>query len=172
MPSAGKPVWTAARKLQGNLVPLVVGLAVGVLVWLITARRGGPKPEIPVAALAPAIAGFVISAWASLNWFGLAGNAAMRRELGRRLSAEREGAVEKPWFVGFARPSSMSLLDAHEDVGFLIFHADELEFWGDRLRISVERAAIQRVRFMPSVHTAVWADGWPSRASLRASRSG
>ena len=95
--------------------------------------------------------------WLSLSLFGLWGNATMRRLLDARIKDQGER-----WFVGFASPKYTGLLDAHEDVGFLIFGKDVLTFAGDSRRVEILRDDVVRVRFRPNVHSVVGLGRWVS----------
>src|SRR5262249_16634940 len=53
-----------------------------------------------------------------------------------------------------------SVLDAHEDVGFLAFGPYELEFIGDTKRVRIVREQVTRVHFLPNVHTLVGLGRW------------
>ncbi|MFQ3587158.1 MAG: hypothetical protein SNJ76_05790 [Fimbriimonadaceae bacterium] len=93
---------------------------------------------------------------------GLYDNEAMRRESEARLAARGGDKPGERYFVGFARPSYTGLLDPHEDVGFLIVHADRLEFLGERHDLVVDRSRIESIRFRRSIHSWVGLGRWVS----------
>lgn len=93
--------------------------------------------------------------WFGISIFGFWGNATMRRALEARIKDKGER-----WFVGFASPKFAGVLDAHEDVGFLIFGKDSLLFAGDSLRVEMPKDSVVRVRFRPNVHTVVGLGRW------------
>jgi hypothetical protein len=78
----------------------------------------------------------------------------------RRLLEARIKEKEHRWFVGFASPKFTGVLDAHEDVGFLIFRKDALVFAGDSRRVEMPKEAVVRVVFRPNVHTIVGLGRW------------
>ena len=100
--------------------------------------------------------------WLALNLFGLLGNAFMRREIKRNLTARGINFNAPNFFVGFARPRFFSILDAHEDLGYLFLRDEEIEFVGEDHRISLPRNQIQGIRFRPNVHTWVGIGRWIS----------
>ena len=145
-------VWTTGRKWAGNLVPLLFWLPflAGGL-WIVARDR-----TVTPFAVSIMLAGTAVG-WIALSLFGLWGNASMRRLLDARTKEKGER-----WFVGFATPKYAGLLDAHEDVGFLIFGKDALLFAGDSRRVEIRRDEIVRVRFRPNVHTMVGLGRWVS----------
>lgn len=150
-------VWTTRIQVLGNLLPALFSVPFGILgVATFDASRGLAGWSLF------GLAAFPIVGWLCLNVFGLYGNDAMRQALARRLDRRRTPARAERYFVGVARPSYRSLLDPHEDVGFLILHADRLEFFGDRLSIEVARSDLRLVGFRPNPHTWVGVGRWIS----------
>jgi hypothetical protein len=150
-------VWTTRRKWLGNLIPALFylpPLAYGIF-WMTQ------KDEILGVGLVY-VAVSPVLAWIALNFFGLFENSRMRRELTRELRARESGLPDDALFVGFATPKYHGVLDAHEDVGFLIFGDSELEFRGERRSVQVPRREIALVRFRPNVHTLVGLGRWIS----------
>lgn len=146
----GTGVWTLGRKWAGNLVPLAFWLPF--FAWsLTTVVRDRTVTPVPVFIM---LAG-TVAAWVAMSLFGLWGNASMRRLLDARIKDQGERV-----FVGFASPKYTGLLDAHEDVGFLIFGKDALAFVGDSRRVEIFRDDVVRVRFRPNAHTVVGLGRW------------
>ena len=155
MPVMKRRAWTPYRKLMGNIVPGLFAfpcLAVGL--WMF-------RPESPFQ-LAPLIwvAAFPIVGWVALAYFGLFGNAQMRSEVGRSMDRQRGPQREERLFVGYARPEFRSILDAHEDVGFLIFGPEDLEYFGEAARWSLKKQQILAVGLKPNIHSLVGLGGW------------
>ena len=101
------------------------------------------------------IAAMPVVGWLGVNVFGLYQNEAMRGEMQRRIGQLEIDLGQSRTFVGFSRPGKGGLLDAHEDVGFLVVREGEIEFVGDTHRVMLPRSAVQRIRFRPNVHSLV-----------------
>jgi len=141
-------VWTVQRKLLGNVLPLLCGMpcAIGaVFAW----TRGLEWDAIGLAA-----ASLVVAA-ASLNWLGLAGNAAMRRMLAARLKPPA-GSI----FVGCSRPGYFDLLDPHEDLGFLQIETDRLRVSGELAAVEILRSREIEVSYAFNPHTLFGLGRW------------
>ncbi|MEA2553277.1 MAG: hypothetical protein QOJ65_1453 [Fimbriimonadaceae bacterium] len=150
-------VWTSRRKWLGNVVPMLFWFlpTAGGVFWIFrTGRIFGP-------GLWSVIAGQVIG-WLALNYFGLYENGRIRRDSMRNLIHRRPPAPGPVVFVGCASTKHHSILDAHEDVGFLSFGTNELEFIGDERRMRLLREQISQVRLRPSVHSIVGLGCWIS----------
>ena len=152
MPFGTDKVWTTGRKWAGNLVPLLFALPFASWgVWTIVRDRAASPTGLVWLGLG------ILAGWVALSFFGFWGNATMRRLLAARLLPG-----EEPWFVGFASPKFAGLLDAHEDVGFLILGKDELVFAGDSRRVELPKDCVARVVFRPNVHSLVGLGRWVS----------
>ncbi len=161
MPTVGLKVWTARRKWMGNLVPIALALPPAVFgVWtIVSAGQVSTSAVLWISAMP-------VLGWLAVNRFGLFENSAMREQMRRRLMAAKEDLGQARWFVGFSRPGHSGLLDAHEDVGFLIEREDALEFIGDTHRVRLPRASITRVRFRPNPHALLLLGRWVSVEGL------
>ena len=140
---------------MGNLIPLLMALPFAV-VGVRMVLRDGP-------ALGPALgwlAAMPLVGWLAANVFGLYQNEAMRGEMQRRLGKSEIDLGQSRTFVGFSRPGKSGLLDAHEDVGYLVVRSDEIEFVGETHRVALPRSAVHRVRFRPNIHTLVGLGRW------------
>lgn len=149
MPGGTKRLWGTGRKLIGNVLPLLVAaplLVLGVMRFPSEGFQG------TTAAL---IVGFPVVLWMATNVLGPLGGVGLKKEVERRLHLERPFDRTEKSFVGFARPSYNSLLDPHEDVGFLIVHPDSLEFFGGDVRTELARQNVESVSFRANPHT--WA---------------
>ena len=104
--------------------------------------------------------------WLALNVFGFFQNSRMRGDLSLLLDADAILPQER-LFVGFSSPRYTGLLDAHEDVGFLCFGANELRFVSETRTVEILKSQIQGVAFRPSVHTLVGLGRWISIDGLK-----
>ena len=157
MPKVPRKVWTNRRKWMGNLLPAIffLPLVAWGVVWMYQ------HDSILGLGLWLVVGGTAIG-WIALNLFGLLGNAFMGREIKRNLTARGIDFNTPHFFVGFARPRFFSILDAHEDLGYLFLRDDEIEFVGEDHRISLPRNQIHGIRFRPNVHTWVGLGRWIS----------
>ncbi|RYG47424.1 hypothetical protein EON79_07405 [bacterium] len=149
-------VWTERRKALGNLIPgfiWAVPTVAGLVVMVLQGNLLGPGIWLLIAGTA--------SGWLATGLFGLWDNARMRDELRGLLTARGE-KLDDSHFVGFASPRYTGLLDAHEDVGFLILKPDRLRFVGEHRIVEVHGSDISQVRLRPSVHTVIGLGGWVS----------
>ena len=155
MPEVAGKVWTTSRKWMGNILPTLffLPLVTWGVVWMFQ------KDEIYGRGLLLVALG-VLSGWIGLNLFGLFGNGFMKREMKRVLSARGVDFSDPHYFVGFATPRFASMLDAHEDLGYLFLRADSLEFVGEEHELKVPCNEISKVRFRPNVHTWVGLGRW------------
>lgn len=160
-------VWTPYRRAMGNLLPAlptVLPMAVGVALILKTGVIFGPG--LAIAALGPVLG------WFCMNLFGLFQNEAMKARLARQLLSEAalkqeslQGSAqpsERPLFVGMARPGYTSVVDPHEDLGFLILHPERVEFRGEKYKISLSREQVSQIARRPNAHTYLGLGGWIS----------
>jgi hypothetical protein len=154
-PPAGR-VWTTTKKVLGNVLPLVLSSTLLVTAVLEFARSG------PSTRLIGWIGLFLGVAWVFLLFLGLIGNGSMRREMGRRLHIERPFDKTERYFVGFARPAYKSTLDPHEDVGFLLLHDDEIEFYGSEHKLVLSRPSVTGACYRANTHTLVGLGRWVS----------
>jgi hypothetical protein len=122
IPHVVPTVWTSRRKWLGNVVPALVWLPLsfGAIAWMVV--RG----EIVGLGLWLLIAATVLG-WLSVNFWGLFENRKMKLQLGRILEARGILVRDAP-FIGIATPRYSSMVDPHEDVGFLFVHPERLEF--------------------------------------------
>ena len=145
---AAPRVWNLQRKLIGNVLPVLCGtpfLAIAIWLWV----RG-----LQWDAIAAAFASLATSA-VSLNWVGLAGNAAMRRVLAARLKPNADGV-----FVGFSTPGYIDLLDPHEDLGFLQIDGEAVRITGERASFEILRGSELRLSYAFNPHALLGLGRW------------
>ena len=150
-------VWTSRRKWLGNVVPIlfwILPTAIGIYLTFRSPKIFGVGLWI--------LAGGQLLGWVALNLFGLFENGRIKRDSMRNLALRRPPAPGPVIFVGCASSKHHSVLDAHEDVGFLAFGVHEIEFIGDERRMRILREQINRIRYLPNVHTIVGLGRWIS----------
>jgi hypothetical protein len=106
------------------------------------------------------VIGGQVLGWIALNYFGLYENGRIKRDSMRNLSLRHPAAPGPVIFVGCSSAKHHSLLDAHEDVGFLSFGREELEFIGDEKRMRITREQVTKIHFRPNVHSIVGLGRW------------
>lgn len=149
-------VWSLYRKLMSNLVPACVFVplfAAGLMFY----QRGWTWPALLCFALTP------VAGWFAVNYLGLFANRQMMQELSH---AKSENSI----FVGFARPGSIGILDAHEDVGWLTVLPDKIQFAGERHKAEMLRNEIIGIRTRPNVHSILGLGRWVSIEGKRDGR--
>ncbi len=149
-------LWTPRRQALSNALPL--GALAGGLArsaWLY--QHGVTRAEALVAA------GFgLVLAWLAVGLFGLIGNSALKREMGRRWHDAHPFDQSERYFVGCARPAYRSALDPHEDVGWLVLHDDRVEFFGSMLQLTMDKAQVAQVVRRANPHSWLGFGGWVS----------
>ena len=142
---------------MGNLIPAMISSPFAVYgMWWMSARSQVMGLGFWLFAISP------VAGWIGMNFFGLYGNRRMKRELLTFLMGLRPNLHAELFFVGIATPKYSSLVDPHEDVGFLILLPDRLEFFGDHLNLSVNRRSVLGVDFRMNPHTLVGLGRWVS----------
>ncbi len=155
MPSVARPIWSFGRKLAGNLIPLVVASPFAVAGALMYRPAIGPELRSMLW-----LSAFPIVGWVAVNVFGFWGNSDMRREMMRRLQRQRPDLRAPMWFGGFARPKYQSLLDPHEDIGFLILTDEAIEFFGETVQVALPLDQVTGVGRRANPHTWIGIGGW------------
>ena len=154
MPPEQRRVWTTSRKVMGNVLPLVVASPLLIKAVLVFAHTGPSVVAILWAALFP------VGAWLAVALLGLAGNRRMKNEVSRRMHIDRPFDKTEKYFIGIATPSFKSVLDPHEDVGFLVVHQDQLEFYGSERHLLLNKRDIMNIRLTPNTHTIIGLGRW------------
>ena len=98
----------------------------------------------------------------AVNRFGFFENERMKRQLEIQLRARGEFPKSNPIFVGFARPDFSSMIDPHEDVGFLVLRANNIVFVSETKTLDLEKSTVKSVRFRPNVHSVFGLGRWIS----------
>lgn len=165
MPSEREALWTPWKRLAGNLLPLLLSVPFLVLaVKQLSADPASPKVWLWAGC-------FLVIGWLSTNLLALLGNRGLRRTLELRLKVDGYLQNGDMAFVGFARPGHKGLLDPHEDVGFLTWNKDSIDFLGAVHRFSVPVIEISAIRFRPNIHTWLGLGRWLSIESQKDDRS-
>ena len=156
MSNEKRRIWTAGRRIVGNLIPAFFCLPLfvaGIVVFFDSqAKNLGPSLGL--------IFGGVAIGWVALNLFGLFGNGEMRQALARQYGREVGRPTGHLVFVGVARPSYRNIWDPHEDIAFLSICADHLEFYGEQLRLDMPRGTITGFRFARNMHSWLLLGRW------------
>lgn len=116
--------------------------------------RGLSGASLLCAILFPAVG------WLSLNWLGLWGNESMRRQVTRLYERTEPPPDWGRIWVGAARPAFRGVLDPHEEVGFLILRAEELEFFSETVRLKLPKSTLKAIRTGVNPHSLVGLGGW------------
>lgn len=159
-----RPVWTLHRQVMGNLVPLIVAgpmMAVGLWIMYRTGKLNGPGLWL--------IAGAIVIGWVMLNILGLYENAAMKQQMTWRLANAQKDLPSRRFFVGVATPNFRGMLDPHEDVGFLLIYPDRIDFFGEKMRVSIRKSEIEGFGQRMNIHSTIALGGW---VVVRAQRDG
>lgn len=156
MPQRTKAIWTVWRKLVGNLLPLLIAspfLVLGIIEFPHFGMTGKALVDFCL---------FIVCTWIATNFLGNSGSWGLKAELGKRLHHVRPFDKTEKMFVGFSRPGYQGLLDPHEDVGFLLFHKDRLEFFGGQTNVELPANEITIVKFRANPHSWVGLGRWIS----------
>src|ERR1017187_5391831 len=150
-------VWTARRKWLGNLIPALFWFPPAVVgVYLLATK--GPSSSLSLWLLVSS----TVLGWLAVNFFGFFENKRMRRELEGILKREDRDLTGEHVFVGFASPKYSSMLDAHEDVGFLRILSDRLVFVSEIRTVEIPKSDVTGVGFRANVHTILGLGRWVS----------
>lgn len=150
-------VWTRRRKWLGNLVPALFWFPLAAFGVYQVAKQG----QFLGSGLYFLI-GSTLIGWLAINQFGFFENHRMRRQLELILSAQKNEINGEFIFTGFATPKYSSMLDAHEDVGFLKILPDRLLFISELRHLEILKADIVEVGFRPNVHSVLGLGRWVS----------
>jgi hypothetical protein len=150
-------VWTPRRRVLGNLIPAIFWLPPAVFGVLQIVVKG----QLIGLGLWSLIASTVLG-WLSINQFGFFENRKMRAQLEKLLESDGRAFKGDQVFVGFATPKFSSMVDAHEDVGFLRLFPDKLVFLSDSRNVEVLKADLTGVRFRANVHSVLGLGRWVS----------
>jgi hypothetical protein len=152
--SPGKRRWTLFRQLIGSLVPLIfVAPPIGLGVQEVVAH--GPSLKVLMWVGVTIVVG-----WFAVCLFGQVGSGGVRKAMAIRLQNERPGDPFPKWFVGFARPTHKSLIDHHEDLGWLILEDELLVVLGSIRRFEIPRRMVTGIKREPNAHSILGLGGW------------
>ena len=150
-------VWTSRRKWLGNLIPA--------LFWVPPAVIGLYQVVVKSQFIGTGLWLLMLSTvlgWLAVNQFGFFENARMKKQLENILKVSGQEVGSERFFVGFATPKFSSMLDAHEDVGFLSIYPDHISFVSELRSIELSKGDIHEVRFRPNVHSIILLGRWVS----------
>ena len=142
---------------MGNLIPIVC-MAPFALVGTFLMVRGHAVTPVGIALCLLAL----VTGWLAVNQFGFFDNARLRREIAKKSLAKVGRDASGGIFVGFARPSYVGLLDAHEDLGFFFLDEHSLEYLGELHQVSLDRNDVLGVRYRPNIHSTLGLGRWVS----------
>ncbi|MFZ4507630.1 MAG: hypothetical protein ACOYON_08045 [Fimbriimonas sp.] len=148
-------IWNARRRALGNLIPFLFWAPPNIAGLVLILRGGDP--------LGPGLwlmAAGLVTGGIALNIFGFWDSASMRAELAAHLGSMGLDLKEAT-FVGFASPAHAGLIDAHEDVGFLVLGTD-LTFVSEVRTVTLLRSQIKVVRFRSNIHSLLGLGRWVS----------
>jgi hypothetical protein len=120
----------------------------------------GQAGEITLTGVVLCFLALVVG-WFAVNQFGFFGNATLKQEIQRSVLPKAGKDASNGMFVGFARPSYVGLLDAHEDLGYL-FLGEALEYVGELHQVTIAKADIIGVRYRANIHSALGLGRWIS----------
>ncbi len=140
---------------MGNLLPAFTWLVPTVPGLAICYRTGNYLGIGFILVLLGILAGLI-----ALNQFGFYENKPMRWQLQRLLIDTGEVKAQEFFFVGYASHGFSSMLDAHEDVGFLVLEKERLVFVSEVRRVEVALTSGTRVRFRWNPHSFFGLGRW------------
>jgi hypothetical protein len=148
-------LWNWRRQLLGNIGPLAVGFpfqALGIFImWRSNLLLG--------SGLAWFLAGTILSA-TSLNWLGTYGGHDLQLQFDVWYQAKVTHLPQTKFFAGFATSKYSSLLDPHEDIGYLYLTPTHIGFLGEKYEFQIENSAITSVRGRFNPHSLLGLGGF------------
>ncbi len=140
---------------MGNLLPGI--LSVPALVGgLILFRLDDPFNSLPLLLMF----GSSVVGWLLINCLGLYDNSTMRTELGRRLDRDLGAEPRRQIFIGYSKPKFRSILDPHENVGFLIIEPDKWILFGEQAKRIILTKDILEVSWRKNTHSSILLGGF------------
>lgn len=141
-----KRIWSLPRQLAGNFIPLALAFPF-FFSGIVLLNRG----DVGFAWLACGL-----SAWVGIvavNRLGYFQNSTMKREFNWRHQRELQVLQGTRYFAGVATSHYVSLLDPHEDIGFLYFDPAGIRFFGEEIRILIPFERVTSVKRAFNPHT-------------------
>lgn len=132
-------IWNTRRQALGNLVPLLLGLVVGTLGFLIH----------PIAG---AILG-IFAAYFGVHQWGFFENAKIDRELRARTGKDGE-------LIGFVYRDPPTVLDAHAEIGLLNVESHLLTIATETGTTVLGRDQIKTISRKGNIHSLLMLGGW------------
>lgn len=154
MPEGERRLWSAGRKAMGNLLPLIL-----VIPFFALALQEASKEGL-TAKMGWWLAAALATGWLGVCYLGQAGSGAVRRKVERELHKAHPFDQRERHFVGFAPPGHKGLLDAHEDLGFILLDEEQIQFFGEKHRLRLPWSDFSDVRFQANIHTLLGLGGW------------
>lgn len=124
---------------MGNVVPVGLGLAVGLVLW-------------PLGILVQAIA-FIFWAWIGIGIWGFYDNQKIDQEIRGICGAEGE-------LVGFVFTRLSPALDLHAEIGLMRILDDGLEIVGELEPVIIHKNEIVEISRKVNLHAIVLLGGW------------
>lgn len=152
MPAAKK--WNLMRKTVGNVVPLALAFPLALVVGQHVAMG-----EITMTTVYYGI-GFLVALWLATALLGNIGHAGIRKSLAAAMNARAPFDKSRRIFVGFSTAKYKNILDAHEDVGYLVLRPEALEFFGTHHNPTISKSRVTSISFKRNAHTLVGFGGW------------
>jgi hypothetical protein len=139
---------------MGSVIPLIFTAPVLALGTREAVEQGFTLTLLGYVALV------MVVGWVTTSLFGQVGSGGVKRWMAHKLQDERPADPNPKWFIGFATPDYRSMLDPHEDLGWLVLAEDEIDLIGTQLRLQIPRGALTQVTRKANPHTALGLGGW------------
>jgi hypothetical protein len=132
-------IWTNRRKWLGNLIPLFLGVFVGLI-------------SIPLNLIIGCLLA-IVATWVGINVWGFYENKKIEQEL--RFQTKSQGEL-----IGFVHREPASGLDAHAEIGLLSFASDALEIITEDSSTVLPKEQIRGISRRLNVHSILLLGGW------------
>lgn len=132
-------IWNIRRQLLGNLVPLLFGIAAGLVFF---------KLALVVRVVIGIAAGIL-----GVNLWGFYENKKIDRELRNLTRSEGE-------LIGFVYKVPAGMLDAHAEIGILSIDDDQLQVVTEKGGIVLRRDDIVGLNRRRNIHSILFLGGW------------
>ena len=132
-------IWSTRRQVLGNIVPVLLGVAVAVICF-------------PFGLMVQAVAG-IIATWVGIDRFGFFENKKIDQELRARTGAEGE-------LIGFVYRRPPTIYDAHAEIGLLRVTPKAILVVTEDESIEFDRADIIESYREKNIHSILLLGGW------------